>query len=397
MHIVIAIETITRYTVYDVRGKEGKQMTRFSVQTEKEGNKKFFYILDQNQMEPELLSSQYLMHKIRSNRSPNTVRRAAFAINYYLEFLEERQKRITEVLEMPFDEQNTHFIDFLNWLKAGQHKEKNSIRNANNGTCNAYLQDVFRFYLFLEEEKQVNGSLKVLSYNYFIKPNGVGVKRKIRFGSFKGYLSKVDRNVRPAQHDEILTILQACTNCRDQLLILLLAETGFRIGELLGIDFSKDIDYQNHMIGVYFRDDNENNSRAKNAEYRKAKISDDTYEFLQYYLAEYRELLQHQTFLFINITGETAGHPLNVDSVYDMLKRMEKKTEIKITPHMLRRYFANQRRQAGWPLELIQKALGHKHLETTIQYLDIVDDELIEASKEFYEKHSSIYGIKDLI
>lgn len=87
-------------------------MTRFSVQTEKEGNKKFFYILDQNQMEPELLSSQYLMHKIRSNRSPNTVRRAAFAINYYLEFLEERQKRITEVLEMPFDEQNTHFIDF---------------------------------------------------------------------------------------------------------------------------------------------------------------------------------------------------------------------------------------------------------------------------------------------
>ena len=372
-------------------------MTRFSVQTEKEGNKKFFYILDQNQMEPELLSSQYLMHKIRSNRSPNTVRRAAFAINYYLEFLEERQKRITEVLEMPFDEQNTHFIDFLNWLKAGQHKEKNSIRNANNGTCNAYLQDVFRFYLFLEEEKQVNGSLKVLSYNYFIKPNGVGVKRKIRFGSFKGYLSKVDRNVRPAQHDEILTILQACTNCRDQLLILLLAETGFRIGELLGIDFSKDIDYQNHMIGVYFRDDNENNSRAKNAEYRKAKISDDTYEFLQYYLAEYRELLQHQTFLFINITGETAGHPLNVDSVYDMLKRMEKKTEIKITPHMLRRYFANQRRQAGWPLELIQKALGHKHLETTIQYLDIVDDELIEASKEFYEKHSSIYGIKDLI
>lgn len=397
MHIVIAIETITRYTVYDVRGKEGKQMTRFSVQTEKEGNKKFFYILDQNKMEPELLSSQYLMHKIRSNRSPNTVRRAAFAINYYLEFLEERQKRITEVLEMPFDEQNTHFIDFLNWLKAGQHKEKNSIRNANNGTCNAYLQDVFRFYLFLEEEKQVNGSLKVLSYNYFIKPNGVGVKRKIRFGSFKGYLSKVDRNVRPAQHDEILTILQACTNCRDQLLILLLAETGFRIGELLGIDFSKDIDYQNHMIGVYFRDDNENNSRAKNAEYRKAKISDDTYEFLQYYLAEYRELLQHQTFLFINITGETAGHPLNVDSVYDMLKRMEKKTEIKITPHMLRRYFANQRRQAGWPLELIQKALGHKHLETTIQYLDIVDDELIEASKEFYEKHSSIYGIKDLI
>ena len=63
----------------------------------------------------------------------------------------------------------------------------------------------------------------------------------------------------------------------------------------------------------------------KNAEYRKAKISDDTYEFLMYYLAEYRELLQHQNYLFINISGETAGQPLKVDSVYDMLGRMERK------------------------------------------------------------------------
>ena len=32
-------------------------------------------------------------------------------------------------------------------------------------------------------------------------------------------------------------------------------------------DYSKDIDYQNHIIRVYFREDNENGARAKNAEY----------------------------------------------------------------------------------------------------------------------------------
>ena len=78
------------------------------------------------------------------------------------------------------------------------------------------------------------------------------------------------------------------------------------------------------------RGDNENDARAKNAEYRKAKISDYTYEFLMYYLSEYRELLQHQSCLFINITGKTAGQPLKVDSVYDMLGRMEKKTGISL-------------------------------------------------------------------
>lgn len=42
---------------------------------------------------------------------------------------------------------------------------------------------------------------------------------------------------------------------------------------------------------------------------------------------------------------------MKVDSVYDMFERMEKKTGIKITPHMLRRYYANTRWESDWPLE----------------------------------------------
>jgi integrase/recombinase XerD len=95
--------------------------------------------------------------------------------------------------------------------------------------------------------------------------------------------------------------------------------------------------------------------------------------------------------------GENIGKPLRVDSVYDMLDRMEKKTGVKITPHMLRHYFANMRKQAGWELEMISQALGHKHLDTTIKYLDWLDDELIEASNEFYAQHTAIYGAERLL
>lgn len=259
------------------------------------------------------------------------------------------------------------------------------------------MEDVFRFYLFAEAQDSRIGSLKVLSYSYHMAVNAVGIQKRLRYQSFKGYLQAEERDVRPAEQDEIITILQACANCRDQLLLLLIAETGFRIGEILGVRYTHDIDYQKHMVGVYFREDNENGARAKNAEYRKAKISKDTFEFMMYYLAEYRELLQRQQYLFINITGKTAGQPLKVDTVYDMLKRMEKKTGIDLTPHMLRRYFANVRRKAGWRLEMIQQALGHKHIDTTIKYLNIVDDELIEASREFYARHSSLYGVKELL
>lgn len=97
------------------------------------------------------------------------------------------------------------------------------------------------------------------------------------------------------EEEEIIDILQACTNSRDQLLLLMIAETGFRIGEILGVDYARDIDYQRKTIRVYFRDDNDNNARAKNAEYRKARISDDTFDFLLRYMNEYRKLLQYQT------------------------------------------------------------------------------------------------------
>ncbi|MDD2960422.1 MAG: tyrosine-type recombinase/integrase [Lachnospiraceae bacterium] len=372
-------------------------MKNYAVEMIRDVSTKYYYIRNLATMEIEPLPSKYLKHKTCSKRSPNTVRRSAFSILYYLEYLITIEKEVTDVYEMSYETQTEHFVRFLQWLKLGNHTETEYKRIPNNGTCNAYLKDVFRFFLFIEAQYEQFGSLQVLSYNNIVRANAVGVKRVLRYQAFKGYLKEVKQRKKPAKQDEIVTILQACTNCRDQLLILLLAETGFRIGEILGVDYVKDIDYENHLVCVYFREDNDNDARAKNAEYRKAKVSDETFDFLQYYLSEYRKVLQHQNYLFINIMGDTKGQPLRVDSVYDMLKRMEKKTDIKITPHMLRRYFANMRHEDGWRLEMISQALGHRHLETTIQYLNMVDDKLIEASNDFYEKHSAIYRIKDVL
>lgn len=371
-------------------------MGKYKVFMEKDGTQKYYFIRNMETLELELLSSKYLAHKIKSNRSPNTVRRTAFAISYYLEYMDEKQVKLEEVYDMDYEAQYDYFLGFLSWLKYGNHKDT-AKKRPNNGTCNAYLKDVFRFYLFLEMTNIQSGQLSVLSSNQITMQNAAGVKRTLRFRSFKGYLKEEERNVKAAEKTEIMTILDACTNCRDQLLILLTAELGYRIGEILGINYARDIDYANHQIRVDFRDDNENDARAKNAEERDGKISDETFEFLLYYLSEYWDLIQHQDFLFINIKGETRGKPMKVDSVYDMFDRMERKTQVKITPHMLRRYFANTRWDAGWPLELISRALGHKHLDTTTRYLKIIDGRMQEASKEFYSRHSSIYGIQDML
>ena len=372
-------------------------MRQYTVENLTDNGIKYFFIRDCETLKMVLLPTKYLKHKTVMNCSPNTVKRSAFAICYYFEYLAEMKLKISQIYDMSYSKQSEHFVEFMHWVKMGRHRNENGRKNPKNGTCNAYLNEVFGFYRYIEAEYEELGSLKVLLYSQFVVRNESNTKSMYRTKSFHGYMNPEERNVRAATREEIITVLQSCTNCRDQLLILILAETGFRIGEVLGIDYTKDIDYQNRKVRVRFREDNENGARAKNFEFRESIVSNDTFEFLMHYLAENRKLLQYQTYLFINISGKTAGHAWKVESVYDMFGRMEKKTGIKLTPHMLRRYFAIERWNAGWPLEMVSQALGHRHLETTTKYLNIMDDKLLEASKEFFKKHSNDYGIKQLL
>lgn len=371
-------------------------MRRYEVGTVKDEKIRYYFIRDIETMEIEMQTAKYLTHKIKSNRSPNTVRRASYALCFYLEYLNEKQMGITDPYHQSFEEQSEHFTGFLMWMKEIHYKPTEQ-KIPRNGTCNAYLKDVFRFYFFLEQDKPEIGYLKVLSYQQTVVANTVGVRKTLRYRSFKGYLKNEERDVKAATREEVLETLKACTNSRDQLLILMIAELGFRLGEILGIDYTKDILYETHEVKVRFRPDNENEARAKNAEERKGKLSDDTFQFLMHYISEYRELLQHQNFLFITVSGVTKGNPLMPGAVYDMFERMEQKTGVKLTPHMIRRYFGNIRYEAGWALELISYAYGHRHLDTTITYLDIIDNKLIEASKQFYKETKEIFDVERIL
>ena len=205
----------------------------YKVETIKDGTEKYFFIRNLETMSIEELPSKYLMHKIKCKRSPNTVKRTAFSICYYMKYMAEKEMELTEVYQLDYEKQTEHFVDFLYWLKAGNHTEQTAGEKKcpNEGTCNAYLKDVFRFYLFIEAEYEQYGSLKTLSYNQIIAVNQVGVKKVLRNHSFKAYLKKEEHRGRTAKENQIITILQACTNRRDQLLLLMLAETGYRIGD----------------------------------------------------------------------------------------------------------------------------------------------------------------------
>lgn len=353
------------------------------------------YLIIKNNKVSEV-ESEYLEYRKKTNASPRSIKRSAYSLCYYLRFLEHRKLDIERVLSLKYKEQHEHFCEFLQFVKAGKHIEAERIVRKNT-TCNMYLGDVLRFYQYLFLQYENYGELKILRDRHIMIHNNMGVSKNVTGKTFRGYLKNDKAQGESVSEDNLREIISACTNIRDKLLIMMFAETGFRIGELLGIDYLSDIEYENRVVKVRARESNLNFARAKYNEERKGYISEETFKLLMLYLNKYKKLIERGTFLFIVIKGNDAGKPLKQSAVYSMFARLEKKTGIKTHPHAIRHYFATERWKNNWDLLLISNALGHKSIKTTINYINIGSEELKDAAEEYYRENEAIKSIEELI
>ena len=172
-------------------------MAKYIVEMQMDKQEKFYFIRENKSGDIVYLPSKYLMHKKRSKISPNTIRRSAFALSYYLNFMDEKQLCLDDICQMKYIEQHEHFTDFLLWLKAGMHSQEDYLKLPNNETCNAYLKEVFRFYIFMEQENKNSGNLKVLSDTQMIVRNSIGIRKILNRKSFRGYLKEKDIKGKP--------------------------------------------------------------------------------------------------------------------------------------------------------------------------------------------------------
>ncbi len=351
----------------------------------KKGRKTYFFVKDTltGKMEPSC--TKYLKHKVMQNRSYNTVVRIARILPYYMDFIASRDLTLNDVASMKFASQSEHFYEFLMHIKSGAHT--GSYKEVKNNTANSYLQAVFGLYNFLHRNGEVP-FLSVLDDRNFSYVTGIGTTVNSSFLTYDGYLRKNEHTARVATKEELTKILSACTNLRDKLLILLMEETGLRIGEALGIRYTEDIDFEKKRIFVRYREENRNRAYAKNAEERYMKISDATFSLLNVYLSEYASLFEKTDYLFIVLNGKTKGSPLSANSFYSSLETIGKRCGIHVTNHMLRHYFADERRKANWAIVEISKALGHKKIATTENYLHVSPRE-IEDAQDIYLKNAT--------
>jgi site-specific recombinase XerD len=163
---------------------------------------------------------------------------------------------------------------------------------------------------------------------------------------------------------EVQTILDACGRLRDRLLFAVLYDTGMRIGEALGLRH-EDISAAERQITVLPRT-NANGARTKSATTRTIPVSAELVRLYADYLhEEYGDL--DSDYVFVNLWGRPHGHPLAYPAVYDLVRRLRRRTGIDFDPHWYRHTAATRLLRDGVPIEVVSTVLGHASITTTLQ------------------------------
>ncbi|MGN7202035.1 tyrosine-type recombinase/integrase [Arthrobacter sp. SAFR-044] len=314
---------------------------------------------------------RFLTHLDAVDRSPGTVRSYAFDLRDFFTFLERCQVQWRDV-------QLEDLGRFANWLQLAPSERGGQMRRLAVGaqhcsaaTINRKLSAVGSFYRFHHQHGEV------LEFPALTNRHGGGRSWKPLLAHLGGPGrpgKELKRRV-PARTPRMLTpeqvsaVLEACDHLRDRLLFALLAGTGMRIGEALGLRHS-DLDSAECLVKVRFRQ-NANNARAKTGD-RDIPIQPGLVRlFADYLFEEYGTL--DCDYVFVNLWAEPVGRPMTYQGVLDLVARLRARTGFHFTPHQFRHTYATDLLRSNVPSEVVQKLLGHSSVATTIDTYSHID------------------------
>ena len=159
---------------------------------------------------------------------------------------------------------------------------------------------------------------------------------------------------------------------RNKVMFQLMLNTGLRVSEVVNLRW-KDINLTSGKLMV---------REGKGAKDRTLWAGEDDLKRLQ----EWKERQVGKAgFAPEYVFTTLEGNQLTTRQVQITVKKYANKAGIDkhVTPHTLRHTFATDLYRETKNIRLVQKALGHADLSTTMIYTHIVDDELEEALKSF--------------
>jgi site-specific recombinase XerD len=166
---------------------------------------------------------------------------------------------------------------------------------------------------------------------------------------------------------------------RNKSLLALLADSGARIGGLVGLRVT-DCDLIKRRAIVTEKGDKQ----------RLIYFTPFTAKLILYWLSIRSA---PSDYIFTNLDN---GKPLTISGVHQMLKRLKAKTNVKgrINPHSFRHAFAREYIKNGGDIVTLAELLGHSDINVTASYYAVFDDDEL---RQFHDDHTQMRILAQMI
>lgn len=180
---------------------------------------------------------------------------------------------------------------------------------------------------------------------------------------------KTGTNIKETYTDEALELMRDnCTELRDLAIIDMLASTGMRVGEMVLLN-RDDIDFNERECVVFGKGDKE----------RIVYFDARTKIHLLNYLNSRND---DNPALFVSL--QKPHNRLQISGVEVRLRQYGNRLGLnKVHPHKFRRTLATMAIDKGMPIEQLQQLLGHRRIDTTLQYAMVKQSNVKIAHRKY--------------
>lgn len=180
---------------------------------------------------------------------------------------------------------------------------------------------------------------------------------------------KTITNIKETYSDEALELMRDnCTELRDLAIIDMLASTGMRVGEMVLLN-RNDIDFNERECIVF----------GKGSKERIVYFDARTKIHLQNYLSSRTD---NNPALFVSL--KSPHNRLKIGGIETRLREFGKQLGLpKVHPHKFRRTLATMAIDKGMPIEQLQQLLGHRKIDTTLQYAMVKQSNVKIAHRKY--------------
>ena len=342
---------------------------------------------------------EYLDYLRVLGRSPNTVKAYARGLALWWRFL--------AAYDLAWDEVRLEdFGRFLAWLRSGDTPQMASIERRaprfSEETIAVRLQAVMSFYRYQHfNGVEAAGRLyeRVFGSGRAFKPMLEHLARRSGRSRSLVRVSRRRRATPPTlRPEQVEAIKEGCASwdpparewrgsVRDRLLWSLLAETGMRLGEALGLQHR---DWHTGLGDTPWLEvvprEHPHGARVKGGAYRKLFVSDELDRLYGDYLfdlcdrgadLDVEDLDVH--WIFVNLEREPRFAPLRAETVRSQVLRLRRdlagRVPVAFTPHWLRHTHATALLLSGVPDHVVSRRPGHADIQTTQNLYGWVSEE----------------------